>query len=169
MARRITHKRLRHLIDYDQKTGLFTWKIARGPRKAGGRAGSVRTGPWGDYIQIHIDRQNYRGARVAWFWVHGRWPTKEIDHKNRRGTDNRLKNLRVASSSQNKMNRLTSGTNSTGLKGAFLDKRDGAWYSRIVKDRKLTQLGRFKTAKDAHNAYVKAGRKIYGEFWCQTH
>lgn len=161
----LTHQRLLDLLDYDPRTGIFTWRVARGPRKAGAVAGA----PSGDgYIQIMIDWRNYKAHRLAWFWVHGEWPPEEIDHKDGIGSDNRLNEIRPATSSQNKINRRLLPQNTSGFKGAFLDKRDGRWYSHISLNRQLVYLGRFDTAEQAHAAYVAAAREAYGEFLCLT-
>lgn len=159
----LAHERLRELLDYDPDTGIFRWRISRGPRKAGAVAGCV-----GSYVQVMVDRKNYKAHRLAWFWMTGEWPPAEIDHKNGSGADNRFEVIRPATSSQNKMNRRLSSQNSSGFKGAFLDKRDGRWYSRISVNRRLIHLGRFDTAEEAHAAYAAAARQAYGEFACLT-
>jgi hypothetical protein len=160
----LTHGRLRELLDYNPETGVLTWRVARGPRKAGAVAGSESLG----YLHVMIDGRNYKAHRLAWFWVHGEWPKDEIDHRAGDTADNRLSELRNATSSQNKMNRRTGTNNTSGLKGAFLDKRDGRWYARVTIGGQHKHLGRFDTAEEAHAAYVVAAREAYGEFACQT-
>ena len=61
--------------------------------------------------------------RAVWAWFHGCWPT-EIDHVNGVKTDNRIENLREASSTTNSYNRLYAWhpNNDTGLPGVCDDK-----------------------------------------------
>ena len=54
-------------------------------------AGSVHsTG----YVRIGIDGRKYTSHRLAWLYVHGVWPSDQIDHINRNRSDNRIANLR---------------------------------------------------------------------------
>lgn len=64
------------------------WKLALSPAvKVDQIAGSKDKD---GYIVITIHRKLYKAGRLAWFYVHGRWPAGEIDHKNRIRSDNRL-------------------------------------------------------------------------------
>lgn len=46
------------------------------------------------YRIITINQVNYLAHRLAWLYVHGEWPKYEIDHINRKPSDNRISNLR---------------------------------------------------------------------------
>lgn len=73
---KLTGKRLREVLNYDLATGVFTWAVARsGRHKAaiGERAGSVTAL---GYRKIWVDQIQYQASHLAWFWVHGAWPTK---------------------------------------------------------------------------------------------
>lgn len=52
---RVTHERLLEILDYDQATGVFTWKIRiGGPLKVGAIAGNLITvSRWRTYRQIN--------------------------------------------------------------------------------------------------------------------
>lgn len=71
MTRILTHERLTEVLDYDPATGVFTWK-ARLSRKfpIGRVAGGARNGT----LYIRIDESDYTCARLAWFYVTGKWP-----------------------------------------------------------------------------------------------
>lgn len=152
----LTADKLRELLHYDPATGIFTWRVKRRAQTpAGTVAGCVANH---GYFQIHVAGTRYLAHRLAWLYVHGRWPTKLIDHANNIRTDNRFHNLREADRSKNAANAKISKVNSTGLKGA-----------QRYKDRFKTSilhrhLGVFDTAQEAHEAYCAAARKIYGEF-----
>ena len=68
---------------------MFVWKVSKGKRKRGSIAGSLTDG----YRGITVDRQNYVAHRLAWFYVHGRWPKAQVYFINGRRDDNRIANL----------------------------------------------------------------------------
>jgi hypothetical protein len=98
----LTADRLRELVHYDPTTGLFTWTKNRAYKALGGTpAGYLNTN---GYARITIDGISHAAHRLAWLYVHGRWPEATIDHINRIPHDNRLANLREASQSENNAN-----------------------------------------------------------------
>lgn len=113
----ITHDRLRDLLDYCPISGKFTWRHSRGRVRAGDIAGRVdiqkmhgkrpRPNPYKRVI-IQLDGKEYRAHRLAWFYVHGVWPSELIDHRDRDATNNSLKNLRDVSFLVNNNNRINS-------------------------------------------------------------
>ncbi len=84
----LTQARLREVLQYNPRTGVFRWRRDAGtfnPMKgkiAGGRKPPGR-------LTIRIDFKNYYAHRLAWLYVHGVWPPSKIDHKNDDGLDNR--------------------------------------------------------------------------------
>ena len=80
----------------------------------------------------------------------------EIDHINHIPTDNRKSNLRVCTSSQNKMNQKS--------KGYYWKKEDKKWYVRIAVDRKTISLGLFNTEAEAKEVRKQAEIKYFKEF-----
>lgn len=79
-----------------------------------------------------------------------------VDHLNGNKLDCRRCNLRIATRSQNQMNRGVQRNNSLGLKGISFDKRRGKFYARIVTEGVKTHLGTFSTKEEAKIAYVEA-------------
>lgn len=155
----LTAKRLRECVDYNPATGVFTWINASGRRtKNGDRAGSFNRAI--GYRVIGIDGVRYYEHRLAWLWMTGAWPEKDIDHKNRNKSDNRWENLREATMAQNIANIGSWRHNTSGLKGAHWSKAAQRWSSRLGK----RHLGLFDTKEDAHAAYVKAATQKFGEF-----
>lgn len=82
--------------------------------------------------------------RLAWLWVHGELPEHEIDHKNQIRSDNRIGNLRSATSKQNKENAPKRSSNTSGHKGVHWDKTRDKWMAFVVHHRKFHNLGRFE-------------------------
>ena len=153
----LTQERLRELLDYDPETGIFRWRASTG-RKAGSEAGCLSH--FG-YRVIRINDQLYYAHRLIWLYVHGVWPSDQLDHINGVRLDNRLWNLREATNSENQGNRKVTRN---GLKGAFFRKRNRNWQSKIVKNGKCHSLGCFDTELEAHLAYVAAALRLHGEF-----
>jgi hypothetical protein len=96
-------------------------------------------------------------------WHHGYLPA-EIDHRNRDKVDNRIENLRPATSSQNKGNIGLLRTNRSGYRGVSLNSRSGKWHAQIKINGKQTYLGRFDTPEQAALRYNEAARQHFGEF-----
>jgi hypothetical protein len=155
----LTAEFVRSILDYDQNTGVFSWKVSGGRRGliAGYRKAS-------GYIVIGINKRQYRAHRLAWLSANGEWPLGEIDHKNGVFDDNRLCNLRDASKSQNQANKTKYKNNTSGVKGVFYDKVNKNWVAQINVNRNRVNLGRHTSIESAATAYAAAARKYFGEF-----
>jgi HNH endonuclease len=88
-----------------------------------------------------------------------------VDHANRNGLDNRRTNLRIATRSQNGANRVINLPNKNGLRGVVFLPRSNIFRAQISQGGVPTYLGSFKTAAEAHAAYVTKGRELFGEFF----
>ena len=91
--------------------------------------------------------------------------TEDVDHRDGNGLNNRRKNLRPATVSQNlgNMRRLRSDC-SSGFKGVTYIRKLGKWQARIQFQGKRTVLGCFATKELAAQAYDEAAKRIFGEF-----
>ena len=157
----ITSERLRALLDYNPETGEFTWISGRRQGKRQGKRAGCADGR--GYLRIEIDGRHYRGHRLAWLHVFGKWPDGDLDHANGDRADNRISNLRSATRSQNAANMRRRRINTSGLKGVSFHR--GKWQARITKHGKARHLGSFPTAAHAHAAYCAAAREVHGAFW----
>lgn len=156
----IEHKRLRSLLQYNPKTGLWVWLVAANGRiKVGQIAGSPMVRD--QRRVIRIDKKLYLASRLAWFYMTGNWP-REIDHKNGDPTDDRWRNLRLASHSQNLANGKRHTDNRTGFKG--VTKHNKRYRAIIVVRYKHIRLGTFDTPHEAHQAYKQAAQHYFKEF-----
>lgn len=165
----LTQEKLKEILNYDPETGLFKWKERtwlEGKQKtfnvrfSGKIAGSLSNS---GYLQIGINNKDYLCHRLAWFYIHGYWPKDYIDHIDRNKTNNKISNLRLATNSENSQNIVKCHPNNkySKLLGAHYDKRRNLYYSVIVINKKRNWIGWFKTAIEAHNAYVIEKRKIH--------
>lgn len=85
-----------------------------------------------------------------------------IDHINGNKKDNRKSNLRIATASQNGINRGKNINNTTGFKGVS---RNGHGYmARIKKDGKTFYLGTFSTPEKANEVRIKSEKEMFREF-----
>ena len=154
----LTQQRLKELLDYDPDTGVFRWKIARQSR----RIGTVAGGTSGNgYRQIMLYGKMYKVHRLAWLFVHGEFPTGDLDHVNRDRQDNRIANLRIASKSENQWNRSLDKDNTSGFMGVSWHKKDKKWRARIQAHKKNRHLGNFDTPEEAHEAYLAAKNELH--------
>lgn len=90
--------------------------------------------------------------------------TKEVDHRNGNGLDNRRENLRPATRSQNQANIGLLSSNTSGFKGVTWDAERGRWKALIVVHGKRIKLGRFLNKEDAARVYAAASVKYFSEF-----
>lgn len=100
--------------------------------------------------------------RVIWALERGEWPAGEVDHINCDPSDDRLENLRLATSSQNKANRRKTKANKAGVKGV-LPYRD-KFTAQIAVGGVSRHLGVFDTVEAAGAAYASAAMSSFGEF-----
>jgi hypothetical protein len=157
----ITQERLRELLDYDSSTGLFTWRQSRGGWGAGRVAGNLQ---WDGYVRIGLDGCQFPAHQLAWLWVHGSWPSQQLDHVNRDRSDNRITNLRESSQSQNLANTTLRYNNTSGYKGVSKVRASGKWLATIKVMGKSKYLGTYETPEEAHESYMAALRATHGDF-----
>lgn len=118
----------------------------------------------------YVHRMDYKNRKVIIMHrvIMNTPNNKDTDHINMNGLDNRRKNLRIASRSQNSMNKLKQKNNTSGYKGVLLvkalSKYPKKWVAKIQKDYKVYHLGYFKTAKEASLAYGRKAKELFGEF-----
>lgn len=158
-------QRLKHLLEYDIKSGNFTWLEYRSHKALiGSVAGriNISTG----YIEIQIDGIRYKAHRLAWMYINGAMPEKQIDHINGIKTDNRISNLREATRSQNQQNIGLTKANKSGRKGVYY--RDGKWIAQAQINGKKYRLGRYHCIDEASNAYESFCKKHYKDFYRQS-
>src|SRR6266852_2833677 len=109
---------LKSILHYEPETGAFIRLSVRNPRhRLGETAGRIDAK---GYIIIEINGKSYRAHRLAWFYMTGKWPEDEIDHKDLNKSNNAWLNIREATNQQNKYNRSPTIKNKLGIKGVHL-------------------------------------------------
>lgn len=160
MPRPAPSKIKRHLR-YDPKTGAFWWKLAKAGRRLNRQAGRLSKK---SYRIIGFDYAHYGAHQLAWVIVKGRWPKKEMDHKNRKRWDNRWSNLREATTGQNRANNGLRKDNATGCTGVSWHAPRQKWRARIMRNQREKHLGLFTSKKKARLVYIAATKVYFGEF-----
>jgi hypothetical protein len=148
-------ERLKKQYSYDSLTGIFTWNYhpAHSKINKGDPAGWEQRDSYG-YKRWYIlfDGLKISAHRLAWFYMHGVFPTNEIDHINGNPLDNRIVNLRDVLHRENQQNRKEHRLGR--LVGA--NKVRGKWRARAAIGGKMVHLGYFPSEQEAHDAYIKA-------------
>lgn len=161
----ITHSELTELLAYDPETGVFTWlktPVARVSRiKVGDEAGVIADG----YRAIGIKGKRYQAHQLAWFYVHKVWAEGLLDHEDRNGLNNRIKNLRPASKRTNAYNR---SKDSFRKLPKWVYPNHSKFMARVsTLDKKSKYLGTFETPELAYEAAKKYAKEHHGEFYCE--
>lgn len=148
----INQSELKEIIEYNPDTGVFTWKIS----KQGIKKKQAGSGDGKGYIDIKINQKKYKAHRLAWLYMTGELPGKQIDHINHNRSDNRWGNLRLASHSENMRNQTIPKNNNSGVIGVFFHKRDKKWIASINHKNRKINLGSFAKKHQAIAARKQA-------------
>jgi len=143
----ITQERLKEILEYDLLTGLFTYKVSRGNKKAGSTAGSLHK--TNGYIEITIDGKSYYAHRLVFLFMLGKMPDDQVDHINHIKEDNKWLNLREVTASENHHNRAKNSNNTSGTAGVGWNKASNKWYAAIYVEGKQKHLGYFTDLEEA--------------------
>lgn len=177
---------LREAFSYDPESGKVFWKDRplhhfklprgkkRGDRNIGKEAGTVFRHSHHDSVCGIKTSITYGGKllnilmhHVAWRLTNGDIPAGQlIDHIDHDPTNNRIRNLRLATASQNGANMRDRKTKSNGLpRGVYQWKKTGKFWSKAVLNYKSIYLGTFDTPEEARDAFLKKCEEIHGEFF----
>lgn len=151
--------RLKHLVNYNPVTGIFTWNNPGNPRmKSGDVVGHLNES--NGYYCLTLDGIRYQAHQVAWFYMYGEWT--RVDHRDTAKGNNAISNLRKATNSQNAANRGVYMTNILGVKG--VQKRGNKFRAYITVNYRNISLGTFQTLEQAVEARKAAANEYFGEF-----
>lgn len=156
----LTYEVVRKLFHYDEERGALIWKETNSNRAVKGAVAGCKRKD--GRIQVRVNGKYHFSHQIIWIWMTKKPPIGCVDHINCNPSDNRWGNLRQASIKENCRNKRIGKNNSTGFKGIRFQAKK--YEANITVDCKWIYLGRFKTKKEAHQAYCTAARKYYGEF-----
>lgn len=138
------------MLKYNPNTGIFKWTVNfrsannRQHVSVGDVAGVVANN---GYIRINYKSRYIMAHQLAWLIVHGRLPTKFIDHKDRDRSNNRISNLREVTKVQNGQNRTLNKNSKTGIIGVTLHPAGQFCANITVNKKSYTQY--FYTIEEA--------------------
>lgn len=156
----VTVDRVREMLRYSPIVGVFEWRKPGRRRRLGGLAGGVTsTG----YIRIVLDGKPYPAHRLAWLYMTGQWPEKDIDHIDGDRSNNAWNNLREATYTTNGWNKPKARNNRTGVKG--VGRRDEAkpWQARVQANG-IVWSASYATREEAEEAVRVKREELHGEF-----
>lgn len=113
-------------------------------RSHGGRAHNFKKG----YLHQYLTNYQY----------------EKVDHINQDCLDNRIKNLRPVTQSQNGMNRPEQSNNTSGVSGVSFKKSSLSWQAYIKINNQQISLGGWKTKEEAIKMRQYWECKLFGEF-----
>ena len=157
---------IREIFSYEKDTGILRWKTCFTKRIQIGKAVG-----WIDEqgrIKIRIFGKDYMAHRLIWVWMTGKWPEYEIDHRDEVKSNNRWKNLREATPSQNHRNRGPQKNNTSGYKGVTYVAHRKRYIAGVKLNGYRHNLGSFMTAEEAYFAYCKAAARLHGKEFMKT-
>ncbi|MDP8268226.1 MAG: HNH endonuclease signature motif containing protein [Candidatus Tenebribacter davisii] len=117
---KLTYAELHRQLSYNSFTGLFRWKVVR--PKSRSKIGGILKYTQFSYVRIKINGKSYQAHRLAWLYVHGKWPEGDIDHKDQVRYHNWIDNLRETNTKYNGRNRGNPKNNISGVKGVYWNK-----------------------------------------------
>jgi hypothetical protein len=152
----ITQEELKNLFDYVD--GELIAKTNSKRRKTGKALGTLT--PKG-YLTASVHGRLHRVHRLVFLYFHGYIP-EQVDHIDNNRTNNRIENLREATSEQNNHNRMP--MSQSQIKGVYWVKESNKWVAAIGIKRKKIHLGTFQTIEEAALVATQARQKLHGEF-----
>lgn len=147
----ISQEHIRNILSYNSDTGIFYRKKTsnNGRYKSGTIIGHKNIH---GYMVIKILGKLRYAHRLAWLYIHGSFPSGQIDHINGVRNDNRIINLRVVNNLENHKNQKKYSNNSSGITGVYWYERYRKWAAQITINGKVKYLGRFEEVDDAISA-----------------
>lgn len=154
----LSRERLKELLDYNPRTGIWRWKVDRGAARKGDVAGNENEN---GYLTVMLDYRRYRLHRLAFLFMRGFIPP-EVDHKNRVKSDNRWRNLKASPRGANCQNKAPRGD----VKFKGVCKHRKRYRAAITVNYKMYRTRTFSTAVEAAYAYDSLAIKYFGPGAC---
>jgi len=135
---------LRRIFNYHEDGYL----VKRSGKYSGKKVGFLTSQ---GYLAVNYEKlkKRFLAHRLIYIWHNGVIPTNmDIDHIDGDKTNNKIDNLRLATRSENQLNR-------TNPKGYSYRKSQNKYHARVTVDGKMEYLGQYKKPEDAHKVYME--------------
>ena len=159
MDSKLTQDQVKHLFEY--RDGELYWRVSLSYRlKIGAKAGTISSN---GYLRTKIKGKLYLNHRIIFLMFYGYLPEK-VDHIDNNPLNNRINNLRSASSSQNQHNAKIRADNTSGIKGVCWIKRDKKWRVQLQVNGKKMAFGHYNDIELAELVAQEVRLKLHEEF-----
>lgn len=148
------YKILEESLRYDINSGKVFWKERPlkhfscpashkqfNKRFANKEAGTIEKRNNTKYRRINVSGKLFYAHTIAWILTYKEFPAM-LDHIDKDGLNNNIKNLRLTNKSENAKNSSLSKRNKTGLTGVRYDKTYNVFIAQVSINRRHKQLYR---------------------------
>lgn len=162
MENNITKDIMESILHYDPDTGIFTWINCIKKKLNGMEAGGKNKS---GYMLIKINGIKYYAHRLAFMIMIGDFPKNNVDHIDGNKVNNKWKNLREATFSENSFNSKLRNDNTSGCKCVSFHIRNKKWQVSITLNGKRKHYGFFDSKNDAEKKAISVMKYERGEFF----
>lgn len=154
---------------FKYKDGRLYWNVKRGGLNIGDEAGCISRSEKYSSWKIRVNGVKFRRSRIVWCIHFGEIPEgMEIDHINHNPLDDRIENLRLATTAQNAANKTRRKPTSLGLPKGVTVAGSGRYCAGAMVNGKRIHFGVFDTVDEASESYRINARMMFGEFFSGT-
>jgi HNH endonuclease len=150
---------LKGMLNYNEITGIFTWKYSKG-NNVKTIAGAINAH---GYREIMIDGKSYQASKLAIYYITGEYPDK-VDHIDGNRANDSFINLRLCNKFENNWNRKISSLNSSGIKGLSLNKQNRWSCSVTIKGKRVLKYFKLYEKESAINWLQITRQQLHKEF-----
>lgn len=154
----ITQELLRDVFYYEN--GNLYWNISKPKVKKGNKAGHRRKD---GYVQVRLNGKLYLVHRLVFLYHHGHLPPV-LDHIDGNPTNNKIENIRKASTVENMRNRKINKNNTSTVKNVYFHKPSQKWQARLRVDGVNKSAGYYDTIEEAEKVIRQKRIEYYKEF-----
>ena len=113
------------------------------------------------YFKIFVSGKLYLAHRLAWYYMKGLMPKRQIDHIDHNMANNIFSNLRDVTALANRTNQPMRCNNKSGHTGVNWCKQSNKWHAQISGQGKKISLGKYDLLSEAVKVRKEAEAK-YG-------
>lgn len=183
MKKIFTQEYLKEAFDYDEGTGIITWKHrpphhfvdertmnkwnTRYANKLAGYKSKVYKSDNEYYWRMSLDNHPYDCHSLIWVWLYGTYASL-IDHYDGNSLNNSKINLRETTTAKNIRKGKTQRNNTSGYKGVSYRNDTLKWAVRLKVNGKYKSLGSYDDIVYASRVYSTAVLILEGEVFSES-